>query len=175
MITFKDFLIEARSAPLYHKTGLGAFYHILKDRAIAPKTTHMGHSKPGVSLTRSIKTAMNWRNYEPGIIIEIDQQKLIHNSRVKPINIANIWNTSSRKLSYMHAKYEELFEEFVEGPVDAKFFTRFIVPSQVMKVSWEFETQRDYLMRIINLPRKIEVFCWDTKKTIDIGKLELEY
>lgn len=168
MITFKQFLAEARMAPLYHKTDLVNFYYILRNGAIEPRTTHQGHSKPGVSLTRSIKTAFDWKSYESGVVIEIDQQKLIQNKRVKPINIVNIWYKNSNRFN---AKSEELFEEFVTGPIESKYFKRFIVPSRTVRSfsSSVFADLRS--LRDMN----VKVYIWDEKKTVSIGDLEIPY
>lgn len=169
MITFKQFLIEARMAPLYHTTTIDNFYHILRSQEIQARTNHAGKSANGVSLTRSIQTAFKWKQYYTTIVIEIDQQKLIQNKRVKPINIAYTWSPATTP----HAKYEELFEEYVEGPIPSKYFKRFIVKSQNLGDKMDFEDARKALRNIYNAFPNIDIFVWDTKKTIKPGKLEL--
>lgn len=170
MITFKSFLAESRSAPLYHKTTLSGFYYILRSGKIEPRTNHHGHSKNGVSLTRSIKSAFGWQGFEPGIVIEIDQQKLIQNKRVKPINAINVWYPKNPRY---HAKSEELFEEFVEGPIESKYFTRFIVENQTLR-SFDYTTEKDFFNKIMNIKSEPSVYVWKDKKTIPFSKLELD-
>lgn len=170
MISFKSFLAESRSAPLYHKTDLKSFWHIMKDGAIAPLTTHAGRSPAGVSLTRSIKTADAWRKFKAGIIIEIDQEKLIRNKRVKPINIANIWYPGSN----YNAKYEELFEEYVKGPIESKYFKRFIVMTNPIKTSYNLIEESRYIRLLSEDFPDLKIYVWKDKKIIPVKYLEID-
>lgn len=70
----------------------------------------------GVSLTRSYDTANNWYG---DVVIELDYQKLSHNYKITPINMAHIWGRGSdiSHWSNKGAKYEELYEEMVFGPI----------------------------------------------------------
>lgn len=169
MISFKQFIIEARMAPLYHKTDLDSFYSILQNKQIAALTTHNGYSKYGVSLTRDIRTAFKWRRRSAGVVIEIDHQKLIQNKRIKPINIANVWYPQGGG----HSKTEELFEEFVEGPIEEKYFTRYIVPEETLKTT--NISDNGNLLRIVKEFPFVKVYSWKDKKQIKLEDIRIKY
>lgn len=100
MINFKQFLNEARMAPLYHGTSLRLFDEIMHS-GIQARTYHHDHVvgraphqksidgrlmvkemkglTSGISTTRRYQFARVWLNKtltEPGVIIEFDQGKL---------------------------------------------------------------------------------------------------
>lgn len=132
MISFKQFLTESRSAPLYHATNPSKAYLILRDDNLAAFPTHMGMtpgSKKAVSLTRSLETAARWRTAETikntsNIIFELDQQKLTHNYKIRPIEIEYIWadrgyfggDPKTDRRNYVN-KQSKLFEEFVDRDI----------------------------------------------------------
>lgn len=129
MITFKQFLNEAKMAPLYHATNPSKAYHILRDDNLVAFPTHMGMtpgSKKAVSLTRSLETAARWRTGETikntsNIIFELDQQKLSHNYKIRPIEIEYVWTTkgifgNGSSKTYVN-KQSKLFEEFVDRDI----------------------------------------------------------
>lgn len=97
MITFKQYLSEARMAPLYHATRLSNYQTIMKENQIDAGTYHqhdrtIKQNKPTVrvvSLTRDIRFAMRWGNrksYGDYVILELDQQKLIQKYKLVPYN-----------------------------------------------------------------------------------------
>lgn len=126
MITFKNYLVEARMAPLYHATRGYNAENILNMMMIEPRTFHSNrkllkgpfHSKDfeasrGVSFTRSLRTAQQIGN----VIFVLDQQKLTQKYQLKPINYFSgvagnnqfIGNTRSTG----HDDPRNEFEEFV--------------------------------------------------------------
>lgn len=97
MIAFKDFLIESRSAPLYHGTPIINAKSILRN-GFKPNTTQIlfqGNKSAsrgafGVSFTRNIK-AVDWymknemreSNY---VVFEVDQLGLNAQHKLKPVD-----------------------------------------------------------------------------------------
>lgn len=90
MITFKDFLTEARMAPLYHATSAVRAIGILEyDLMKAGESTEPGLNKRTVSLTRNFIFARNWLDEGAwdsgkGVIFEIDQLKLTQRHKIVP-------------------------------------------------------------------------------------------
>lgn len=98
MITFKDFLTESRSAPLYHATRF-RYLKDIEERGIEPKTLHEsskignisdkhkvikrrhGDAIQGVSLTRDFKFAKRWSDE---LILELDQRRLSQRYKIAP-------------------------------------------------------------------------------------------
>lgn len=129
MLTFTQYLDEGRDAPLYHGTQIYYAISILQDNEIKPLTTHMRHSPPGVSLTRSLRTALRWRSFNPpshrkNVVFELDQRTIVQNLKIAPINTLFQW-----KGRQSNAKAEELFEEYVVGPIKplSKYLLRVMV------------------------------------------------
>lgn len=90
MITFKQFLTEARMAPLYHATSIQNATKILHDMTIKAHDND-GIGKPFVSFTRSFKYAKQWndefnRSSTESIILELDQLALSRNYKLEPTN-----------------------------------------------------------------------------------------
>ena len=95
MISFKQFITEARAAPLYHGTTLNNLAEILRKGVIKtgyPDKELHWPSKNGaiVSLTRSYNFAKNWAQdmsiKDYWCVIELDKTKLQHNYKVVPFN-----------------------------------------------------------------------------------------
>lgn len=173
MITFKDFLTESRSAPLYHATTIDKFYGIMKSGKIEARTNHAGVSPMGVSLTRSINTAFKWK--APCIVIEVDHEKLAQAKKIRPINILNIWMPNHSVKG--GAKAEELFEEFVKGPIESKYFKQFIVKSPTFKYDYyhDMDMQLKALRRLSHDFPQLKLLRWDTKSVIKPGRIEMEH
>lgn len=90
MITFKQFLTEARMAPLYHATSLRKAHSILSSLTLKANDED-GFGVPFVSFTRSFKYAQQWndennRSATESIIFEFDQLALSRNYRLEPTN-----------------------------------------------------------------------------------------
>lgn len=139
MITFKQFLTEARMAPLYHATREYNALSILEHDVLKPSRRSGKYDgkdiKQSISLTRSLKTAEQWVHGKR-LILELDQNKLRNNYRIKPVNMVHVWAqtdaTFSRDAEYYNkksSKYEELFEEFVTEPIYplSKYLTKIII------------------------------------------------
>lgn len=101
MISFKEFLVEARTAPLYHGTSFFTFKnYIIADNVISAKTVHqhdrrshkgLSPSKHVVSLTRSPRFATQWGDRKQSrpmgcVILQLDQEKLTRNHKLIPYN-----------------------------------------------------------------------------------------
>lgn len=136
MINFKQFLNEARMAPLYHGTSLRVFDEIMHS-GIQARTYHHDHVvgraphakgyggrliakemkglSYGISTTRRYKFAKNWLDKtleEPGAIIEFDQQKLAHRYKLMPVNFYG-WGAMNRTRAANDSHASNEFEEFI--------------------------------------------------------------
>lgn len=116
MITFKEYLTEARMAPLYHGTFPLNAALILRSNRIEANYSHGGETKvPIVSLTRDIRTAITWRSgtYKNGsVVFELDQGKLAQKYKIVPIEVEYLWKSSTDRKSYP-PKGSKLYEEYV--------------------------------------------------------------
>lgn len=123
MITFKQFLSEARMAPLYHGTYMENIESILKNDVLRANYTHDGinpknpteRAQEVISLTRNIKTAAMWVGDLWGIVLELDQLKLSYNKKISPVEIEYLW--ASRKGRDYSQKSSGLYEEYVVGDI----------------------------------------------------------
>lgn len=97
ILSFKQFLSESRSAPLYHATPYGNAANILKNGFDAKtfQTIYKGkgqHSwgRYGVSFARSMKAAQWYMKTEHQddlfVIFEVDQQKIANKYRIEPVD-----------------------------------------------------------------------------------------
>ena len=97
MITFKQHLVESRSAPLYHGTAIEyadnilrigfvpSTYHSASRIYVNTKTFHDGsipRDRKGVSFTRKLKFASEWGK----VILQVDQQALASRYKILPVN-----------------------------------------------------------------------------------------
>lgn len=89
VISFKNFLAEARLAPLYHGTEITNAASILQDNTINMPTygssMHPGKTGKIISLTRDLNFAMKWTQNE-GVAFELDQQRLNMDYKIQPFN-----------------------------------------------------------------------------------------
>jgi len=144
MITFKQFITEARLAPLYHGTNaskleslitngfrpvtLQAADKLMMNGANTTKAKDGGELVgyyQGVSLTRNKKFAMQWsQEHEISVVLEFDQQKLAQKYKIKPIQF---WRGISRSKESLQTNrlYNE-YEEFVvtDKPIPFKYVTK---------------------------------------------------
>lgn len=130
MISFKSFLIESRSYPLYHATPIHNVESILKDgfkpgtyQTIFKGMKTASWGRYGVSFARNIRSA-DWYminqyrdiNY---VVFEVDQQKLINNYKIVPIDFFGTLDVNSpgygdkqfKMIPHRHFRKES--EEFV--------------------------------------------------------------
>jgi len=147
MISFKNFLTESRSAPLYHATSLNNYLQIIGG-GLEPKTQHrkytfdrpVEHDKDytkdvmtnGISLSRDFKFAHRWAFRQPvsqkgGIIIQLDQRKLSQRYRIRPIDF---WGGTDQ------FKEAEEFLEF-KGKIN-------LLP-YITKIYYKFDSQLPYI------------------------------
>lgn len=140
MITFKQFLSEARLAPLYHGTsGLKAIAILESDYMKRGSYAEPGIQKRTVSLTRNFTFARNWLNEHGtesnGAIFEIDQQKLAQRYKIVPYSYFGTRDIGYLKNSRLHptAKtyskgkdyvFENQYEEAVLS--DIPKFTKYV-------------------------------------------------
>lgn len=130
MITFKQFITESRSAPLYHGTTGHSAADIIKSNSISAYTTHhIGATNTrkirGVSLSRSYQFAKSYKGDSTSlwVVFEIDQRTLSYTNKIVPINYWNSDRTTDRlgvarkpDLTPSDKRYNE-FEEFVIGDI----------------------------------------------------------
>lgn len=180
MITFKDFLIESRSAPLYHATSFGNLESIFK-YGFKPKTYQLlykskgqaTHGRYGVSFARSMRAADNYMKTEFNddlyVIIEVDQQKIHSNYKITPVDYfgTHVLLGSRSNDSFVAKKRSET-EEFVTVPHrldDSGKYGRSI-PQKVINAIYYFdikkptEFEREYVDEIARLKRKYIGYKW---------------
>lgn len=129
MIRFKQFIAEARSAPLYHRTSMYWFDSIM-DKGLEPKTGHVpkhllktsgnfkydygggfkGENVKGVSTTRSFNFAKTWGDIQERVIFELDQQKLSQRYEIRPIQY---FSSDSGKARFQGNNIKNEAEEFI--------------------------------------------------------------
>src|SRR5690606_35688917 len=123
MITFKQFLEESRSAPLYHATSAYNFEDIMNSNILKSYSGTISGTqragKPTVFFTRDMKHAKWYASRMNGIndsvIFEIDQLKLNQNYKLEPIHNwrPSLKNNPANKPAYMDNDYGYEFEEIV--------------------------------------------------------------
>ena len=150
MISFKQYITEARAAPLYHGTSRGNITAILLNReGIYPRTSHRREEllmktdkyddrlMHGVSTSRSFNYAAGFKDKD--IVLELDQQKLLSNYKIVPIQY---WQGSKMKNAKipaeLHRKFpvggrNNEFEEFIitGKNIPVKYITRMYVPQRI--------------------------------------------
>lgn len=170
MISFKNYLTEARLAPLYHGTdsphaaeiiSAGHFKSTTVQNSFAllksPLTIYrnldgsksIGYTTDnkrvtGLSLSRSFKFSLHWAINrfipEPPVVFEFDQQMLSHNYQIRPLSY---WLVGRRQGS-THSSNE--YEEFVisDKPIPLKFVKRIHVFSDTTHQYLKNKTQHKY-------------------------------
>lgn len=145
MISFKEFLTEARMAPLYHGTSVYFLEDIVKN-GIRPLTTQSNKQiriRPnnvvvslstnteipvlvGVSLSRNFNFS---RHYGSGVVLELDQQKLTQNYRIVPFNFFSSIGLTRRQAELGGDHKRNEYEEFVitKKPIPFSYVKRVFV------------------------------------------------
>lgn len=113
MITFKQFLVEARMAPLYHGTNIARTNGILMSGTLKASDGDSSGNKT-VSFTRSFKYAKKWIDelgFSPRtqVILELDQLALSRNYKLVP------YNFFSTQVPHKYAKARYLNDDPVWG------------------------------------------------------------
>ena len=81
MISFKQFILESRSAPLYHGTTAKSAESIVRVNRFNTSDDWEDAAGSGVALSRNIGVARKFAvrflsNIDDGVVFELDQQKL---------------------------------------------------------------------------------------------------
>lgn len=159
MISFKQFITEARMAPLYHGTSTMFARTILNDNELdgrtlqhqpemfkqkhkrkytSPLSNHPGEVV-GVSLSRSMKVSKRFG----AVIFELDQQKLIQRYKVTPINYFQTLGAVMSDMVVPGARgkiaADVEYEEFVLGSIKplSKYLKCVWVPGESLKKAYE--------------------------------------
>lgn len=138
MISFKQYITEARMAPLYHGTDLKSAAQILESDTLKlgdwSTKTHWP-SKDGtiISLTRNLTFALKWEI--DGIVFEFDQQKLSQRYKIVPFNFFASKTRRIPDTTFLRNKdynFDNQFEESLVQPVKnvSKYITKIIVTNQ---------------------------------------------
>jgi len=148
MITFKDFLTESRSAPLYHATSLLNAKKIIDSNTLIPRSDVTDAKTRSLSFTRLFRTAWKFgiyvatsRSTHRVVVFEVDQTKLSQNYKLEPFQF---WSQPMKAgRSYNKARLtprdedldDGMFNEFEERVVGRsirnfmKYVTKIIVYS----------------------------------------------
>lgn len=128
MITFKQFLEESRSAPLYHGTNNHSATEILKSNSL--RSSYFDE-EDSISFTRDLNFAKRWvlsadkNAYQEldasnVVVFEVDQQKLNQRYKISPFNF---FDDKTRRRGHDNKRNE--YEERVNNRV-IKDFDRYI-------------------------------------------------
>lgn len=143
MKTFKQYLTESRSAPLYHATSEFRVQGILKN-GFKPWTHHKsskllmpgGDDKvPGVSATRSFKFAMNWG----AVIFELEQREITQRYKIIPIQFFTDDDLAATRPNRARVKdysgHDNEYEEFIvtSKPLPPKYIKRIWVKEHITR------------------------------------------
>lgn len=139
MITFRQYLTESRSAPLYHGTPISNGLKILEtgrfetDTVHAPERLLKTEKAPfvrGLSTTRNFKFATEWSRRETDkdsyLVFEFDQQKLTYNYEIKPIQFWSKLGARQQEITKGTLKRPNEYEEFIVSnkPIPLKYVTK---------------------------------------------------
>lgn len=141
MISFKEYLAEARMAPLYHATSNTKALGIINDDILrVGRNIEPIINKRTVSLTRNFVFARNWLREQGwnhgGVIFELDQRKLAQRFKIIPFNYfaeyndqARVFPTSKTYTSGKDYYFDNQFEEAVlsDIPKITKYITKVYV------------------------------------------------
>lgn len=135
MISFNQFLSEARSAPLYHSANLLRLDSYIEGGGISPNTLQRihkfhnslskkqinktkimwGNNVQGISTTRSLRFAKGWKSSEFNVIFVINQQKILHNFKVIPLQYWQSERDPARQISTSNEDEEFIVTDKVLG------------------------------------------------------------
>lgn len=137
MLSFKSFLTEARMSPLYHATSAIDAKSIINDNLLRGSSYNELIGDKALSLTRNFKFAEMWLHEtmsKPGVIFELDQQKLTHNYKLVPFNYFARYNGSARlKSNKSGFVFDNQYEESIQGRI--KNLDRYLKKIMVSKES----------------------------------------
>lgn len=129
MITFKEFLLEHRAAPLYHGTSLDKAIDIINDNALnRSRWPERGIDKRTVSLTRNLTFARNWvreSGMGTGVIFALNQNKIRQRFKMAPYNYFGQTTVDPYNAKYMVARDLPRFKTFSKRGNDYTFENQF--------------------------------------------------
>lgn len=160
MVSFKEFLIEARESPLYHGAGPEGI-SILKDKAFHPNTRHpsrillkhgdINDYRTGLSTSRSKRYARSWANMKGNgyhkFLFELDHRRLTHRYEIIPVNYFNA------------AQDRAEMEEFVisKEPISLDYVTKITMNVQA---SYDISKRHPALWSWLKDDPRLEVIMW---------------
>lgn len=137
MITFKQFITEARMAPLYHPTNLDGLEGMINDGIMKrgfKDTIGHPHSKDGkiISMTRNFTFATMWKS----IILQFDQHKLSQRYKIVPFNYfpeegARVIPRNSKRNYSFTNQFEESVLQDIKDPF--KYVTKIYVKNLMQR------------------------------------------
>lgn len=175
MISFKSFLTESRSAPLYHGTGFDEMFLIFDDGVLKADTSQMNKkllkdtsrqsSSKGISTTRDLRFAIKWAKinnkttHDSYGVFEFDQRKLTHNYQIAPIQYwmgIGMARAPENPKREGYSNYEPIneYEEFIVTngkPLPLKYVSKFyyrIDMHQSSNMSKSMDIVRDIYSRL---------------------------
>lgn len=146
MISFKNFLTEARMAPLYHATNMSRASDIISSNTL--RQNAQDDNNKSISFTRLFKTAWQFgvrvvaSSYSDIVVFEVDQQRLNQDYKLTPYQfwsqpfLDHLTRINKARLSKADESPKDgTFNEFEERVVDRdiinfmKYVTKIIVYS----------------------------------------------
>lgn len=160
MITFKEYLTEARMAPLYHASQIENIDSIMKKgfegatyQVIYKGKGQASWGRDGVSFARSMR-ACDWymrnehgRNQEGYVIFQIDQAKLAQNYRIDAVDYFGTILATGDDSPYIRRKLRKETEEFVTVKKDKETYTAGFIPPKFIVAIHYFKTDAIYRAR----------------------------
>ena len=116
MIGFSQFLIESKSAPLYHATDFSKAVAIISGNNLKAKKqgdyiSNRTRGQTVIFVTRDIRHSYYWVEDSGGVIFQLDQLKLSQKYQIKPVKN---WIGSNPKPIYMRGTSNRGDNEFEE-------------------------------------------------------------
>lgn len=143
MISFKQYITEARMAPLYHGTYFPNAEKILNSNMLKKGTYGVPEHWPAkdgkiVSLTRNLTFARKWDGVDYTVVFELDQNKLAQRYRITPFNyFSNVARRipTSKVVHNSDYDFENQYEESVTKDITNldRYLTKIIVSTRCLK------------------------------------------
>lgn len=172
-MSFKSFLIESRSAPLYHATKAADAERILKTNTLFGSVQDDGQTKGQkvIFVTRNLKAAKHFINYDgrhaAGVVFVLDQEKLSHRYKIKPIKNWQDEREDTWKSERDRKKLKLHLPMFMHHTRGANEFEEIIIANRITNIS-------DYITKIyINIdvnsrnPDRFPTLVNDSRVVID--------
>lgn len=164
MISFKQYLEESRSAPLYHALPYDSYKEVMRYNELRAETIHK-HDRVipksdknyigVVSLTRSLPFAIRWgvrkSEGEPFVVMELDQRKLTQRYKIVPYN------------HFQDSQFNDRINPTARELNDVRKSSKFPINQYEENVIGDIKNVKDYLVRV-HYPVKFEKKFKDFKK-----------